>query len=70
MKKIQKTNAARLLDKAKIDYELIAYEVNENDLGAEHLAQTIGQNVAQVFTTLVLHGDKTRHLVCVIPGAM
>ena len=70
MKKIQKTNAARLLDKAKIDYELIAYEVDENDLGAEHLAQTIRQNVAQVFKTLVLHGDKTGHLVCVIPGAM
>ena len=30
--KINKTNAARLLDKAKIAYELIPYEVDEKDL--------------------------------------
>ena len=29
--KINKTNAARLLDKAKIAYELIPYEVDEKD---------------------------------------
>ena len=34
--KINKTNAARLLDKAKIAYELIPYEVDENDLSAIH----------------------------------
>ena len=34
--KINKTNAARLLDKAKIAYELIPYEVDENDLSAGH----------------------------------
>ena len=32
--KIAKTNVARLLDKAKIAYELIPYEVDENDLSA------------------------------------
>ena len=69
MKKIQKTNAARLLDKAKVAYELIPYEVDDQDLGAEHLAATIGEDVSQVFKTLVLRGDKTGHLVCVIPGA-
>ena len=68
-KKTIKTNAARLLDQAKIAYELISYEVDENDLGATHLAETIGEDIAQVFKTLVLHGDKTGHLVCVIPGA-
>ena len=36
--KINKTNAARLLDKAKIPYELIPYEVDENDLSAIHVA--------------------------------
>ena len=35
--KINKTNAARLLDKAKIAYELIPYEVDENDLSAIHV---------------------------------
>ena len=67
--KIAKTNAARLLDKAKVSYELIPYEVDENDLSAIHVAASLGENIEQVFKTLVLHGDKTGHFVCVIPGA-
>lgn len=67
--KINKTNVARLLDKAKITYELVPYEVDENDLSATHVAEQLGENVEQVFKTLVLHGDKTGYLVCVIPGA-
>ena len=66
--KINKTNAARLLDKAKIAYELIPYEVDENDLSAIHVADSLGENNEQVFKTLVLHGDKNGHFVCVIPG--
>ena len=41
--KINKTNAARLLDKAKIAYELIPYEVDENDLSAIHVADSWGR---------------------------
>ena len=66
--KINKTNAARLLDKAKIAYELIPYEVDENDLSAIHVADSLGENIEQVFKTLVLHGDKNGQFVCVIPG--
>lgn len=66
--KINKTNAARLLDKAKIAYELIPYEVDENDLSAIYVADSLGENIEQVFKTLVLHGDKNGHFVCVIPG--
>lgn len=66
--KINKTNAARLLDKAKISYELIPYEVDESDLSAIHVAASLGENIDQVFKTLVLHGDKSGHFVCVIPG--
>ena len=69
MKKIAKTNAARLLDAAAIEYELIPYEVDESDLGAQHIADQLGEDIEQVFKTLVLQGDKTGHLVCVIPGA-
>lgn len=69
MKKITKTNAARLLDAAQIEYELIPYEVDETDLGAQHIADQLGEDIDQVFKTLVLQGDKTGHLVCVIPGA-
>ena len=67
-KKIEKTNAARLLDKSGISYELIPYEFDENDLAAQHVADSLGQDITRVFKTLVLHGDKTGHLVCVIPG--
>lgn len=66
--KINKTNAARLLDKAKIAYELIPYEVDENDLSAIHVAASLGEDIDRVFKTLVLHGDKSGHFVCVIPG--
>ena len=37
--KVNKTNVARLLDKAKVKYELIPYEVDENDLSAVHVAE-------------------------------
>ena len=65
--KINKTNVARLLDKAKVAYQLVPYEVDENDLSATHVADQLGENVAQVFKTLVLHGDKSGYFVCVIP---
>ena len=66
--KINKTNVARLLDKAKVPYELIPYEVDENDQSAVHVAASLGEDIEQVFKTLVLRGDKTGHFVCVIPG--
>lgn len=66
--KIAKTNAARLLDKDKISYELVPYEVDENDLSCVHVAASLNENIEQVFKTLVLHGDKSGYFVCVIPG--
>ncbi len=68
MKATPKTNAARLLDAAKIQYELVPYEVDESDLSATHVAEQLGEDVAQVFKTLVLRGDKTGIFVCIIPG--
>ena len=66
--KINKTNACRILDQKKIAYELIPYEVDENDLGAQHIADQLGEDIDQVFKTLVLKGDKIGYFVCVIPG--
>jgi len=65
---MKKTNAARLLDAQSIRYELAEYEVDENDLSAATLAKKLGQDVAQIFKTLVLRGDKTGVFVCVVPG--
>lgn len=66
--KIEKTNVARLLDKAGVSYELVPYVVDENDLAATHIADQLGEPIERVFKTLVLCGDRTGHFVCVIPG--
>lgn len=65
---IQKTNAARILDREKVPYALIPYEVDEENLDAVHVAAELGQDISCVFKTLVLKGDRTGHFVCVIPG--
>ncbi len=67
-KKIEKTNAARLLDRAKIAYELVPYTVDEDNLAATHVAEELGEDIATVFKTLVLRGDRSGLFVCVIPG--
>ncbi len=67
--KIQKTNAARILDRMKIAYELIPYEVDESDLSATHVAEQLGEDVEQVFKTILLRGDKSGVFVCIVPGA-
>ena len=66
--KIPKTNAARLLDKAGVSYALVSYQVDEKDLSATHLAAQLGVNPACLFKTLVLHGDKNGHFVCLLPA--
>jgi Cys-tRNA(Pro)/Cys-tRNA(Cys) deacylase len=70
MDKVSKTNAARLLDKAKVEYELVPYTVDPDNLAAEHVAEELGEDINSVFKTLVLHGDKSGYFVCVIPGNM
>ena len=65
---ISKTNAARLLDAAGIAYELVPYEVDEDNLAADHVAEQLGEDIEQVFKTLVLRGDKSGFFVCVMPG--
>jgi Cys-tRNA(Pro)/Cys-tRNA(Cys) deacylase len=66
--KTTKTNAARLLKRAKIGYELISYAFDEDDLSAPHVAKALNEPIEQVFKTLVLKGDKSGYFVCVIPG--
>ena len=69
MKKMKKTNAARILDNLKISYEIKTYEVDEDDLSAVHVAETMGLNIATIFKTLVARGDKTGVIMAVINGA-
>jgi Cys-tRNA(Pro)/Cys-tRNA(Cys) deacylase len=63
-----KTNAARILDRAGVRYDLREYAVDENDLSATHVAEAIGLPAEQVFKTLVVRGDRTGVLLASIPG--
>lgn len=64
---MQKTNAMRLLDKAKISYEALEYTVDENDLSGTTIAAQVGLSFDIVFKTLVAKGDKTGPVVMCIP---
>ncbi len=67
-KKEAKTNAARILDTLGISYELKTYEVDESDLSAVHVAESVGMPIEMVYKTLVCCGDKNGVLMAVIPG--
>jgi len=76
VKPVPKTNAARLLDRMGIHYELREYEVDPNDLAAETVAAKIGLSPEQVFKTLVARPDRNKDrskdrngiVMAVIPG--
>ena len=64
----EKTNAARILDRLKISYELVEYTVDPDNLAADHVADELGEPIEQVFKTLVLRGDRNGIFVCVVAG--
>lgn len=64
---MNKTNAMRLLDAAKIKYEVSEYTVDESNLAGTHIADEIGLPYEMVFKTIVTRGDKTGYLVFCIP---
>lgn len=68
-KKVQKTNAARILDRLGIDYDLLTYPVDENDLSANHVAEVTGIPPERIYKTLVVRGDRMGVFMAVIPGA-
>ena len=62
-----KTNAMRLLESAKIPFEIMEYPVDENDLSGNSIAKKTGKDPSQVFKTLVFCGEKNGFGVCCIP---
>ena len=64
----KKTNAVRILESQNITFELREYEVDENDLSAEHVAESLGISAEKIYKTLILKGQKDPFLVAVIPG--
>lgn len=65
---MNKTNAIRLLEAAKIPYDLLEYAVDESDLSGESVARKTGKDHSQVFKTLVFFGEKNGYGVCCIPA--
>ncbi|TCS82067.1 Cys-tRNA(Pro) deacylase [Pectinatus cerevisiiphilus] len=65
---MKKTNAARILDRLKISYEIKAYKVDPDDLSAVNVAAKVNMNIKTIFKTLVARGDKTGVLMACIPG--
>ena len=63
-----KTNAARVLDRLGIKYELREYEVDPDDLSAETVATKVGLPPEQLFKTLAVRGDRNGICLAVIPG--
>jgi Cys-tRNA(Pro)/Cys-tRNA(Cys) deacylase len=63
------TNAARILERLGIHFELREYDVDETDLSAENVAGKVGLPLDQVWKTLVARGDKTGVLFAVLAGS-
>lgn len=65
---MKKTNATRILDRLKIQYELKEYKVDPNDLSAIHVAKEVNMDIKMVFKTLVARSDKNDIIMACIPG--
>ena len=63
------TNAARILERMGIRFELRDYEVDEANLSAENVAKKVGLPLDQVWKTLVARGDRNGVLLAVLPGS-
>ena len=68
MAKEVKTNAMRMLDRAKISYGVINYDCGDFIDGV-HGAEKTGAPVEQSFKTLVMRGKSGQYYVCVLPVA-
>ncbi|HHV12246.1 MAG TPA: Cys-tRNA(Pro) deacylase [Clostridiales bacterium] len=67
---MNKTNVMRLLEQAGIPYKAIEYEVDENNLSGEHVADLTHMPPEQVFKTLVAKGERKGYVVFCIPVNM
>ena len=66
---VQKTNAMRILDKSKIEYEVITYDISDDKIDGISVAEKTGQKLNEVYKTLVTIGNTKELYVFVIPVA-
>ena len=68
MAKEAKTNAMRMLERAKVDYTSHEYPHEEGQaVDGAHVARLTGQDPARVFKTLVTQGADRNYYVFVVP---
>jgi len=65
---MKKTNAARILDRLGLEYRLLEFDVDEDDLSAQNAARKLGLPPEQIFKTLVARGDKSGVIIASVPG--
>lgn len=66
---MKKTNAARLLDRESVAYEVLEYSIDLDDLGAEHAAEATDVPLERMFKTLVVRGDGKKIVMACLPGS-
>ncbi|RLQ93072.1 Cys-tRNA(Pro) deacylase [Falsibacillus albus] len=62
-----KTNAVRILDAKKVDYELITYEIGDGKIDGISVAEKIGRSPESVYKTLVTAGASRQNYVFLVP---
>ena len=67
MAKKVKTNAMRILDSNKIDYDTHSYTTDGEHVDGITVAHAIGRDAKQVYKTLVAQGHSKEYYVFVIP---
>ncbi len=65
---MSKTNAIRILELKGIEFQVVKYDFNENELDALSVARKVKAEPERVFKTLVARGNKTGINVFCIPG--
>lgn len=65
---MKKTNALRILDQLKIDYEILEYKYDSEQLDLIKIAADNDLSIEKIYKTLVLIGDKTGVIVAVVSG--
>lgn len=62
-----KTNAMRILDSKKKQYQLMTYDNQDGKIDGVSVAQKIDRNPSEVYKTLVAHGNSQQIYVFIIP---
>lgn len=65
--KLEKTNAMRILDKAKVDYKTHTYDAEDGAIDGISVAHKCNQDPKKVYKTLITRGASKNYFVFVIP---